>query len=296
VDFTVVVPTYNRPAELAGCVRLLASLDWPKDAYEIVVVDDGGTADLDAALRTATGVVPVRLLAQRNLGPGAARNAGARIARGRWIAFTDDDCRPRPGWLSGLRAALEGGPGVLAGGRTYNQLPGNPYSTASQLVVDAAYAYFNRDRARGRFVASNNAGVDRAEFLAAGGFDETFRVASEDRDLCDRWVWGGRQIVWTDAAVVDHRHELTFPGFVRQHYAYGRGAARYHRMRALRGSGRLWDQLSFQFQWRELLLRPALASPRPAAALALLASWQAANTAGFLREALAGLGRRGCRS
>jgi glycosyltransferase involved in cell wall biosynthesis len=293
VDFTVVVPTYNRPAELAGCVRSLASLEWPKDAYEIVVVDDGGTADLGPALRAAAAAVPVRLLAQENRGPGAARNAGVRIARGRWIAFTDDDCRPRPGWLAGLRAALDGVPDVLAGGRTRNQLPGNPYSTASQLVVDAAYAYFNRDRARGRFVASNNAGVDRAAFLAAGGFDETFRVASEDRDLCDRWVWGGRRIVWTDAAVVDHRHELTFLGFVRQHYAYGRGAARYHRMRARRGSGRLRDQLSFQFQWRELLLRPALASPSPVAALALLASWQAANTAGFLREALARPGRRG---
>jgi glycosyltransferase involved in cell wall biosynthesis len=292
VDFTIVVPTYNRPAELAGCLRSLAALDWPKDAYEVVVVDDGGTCDLGAALGAAAAAVPVRLVAQRNRGPGAARNAGARIARGRWIAFTDDDCRPRPGWLSGLRAALEGGADVLAGGRTRNQLPGNPYSTASQLVIDAAYAYFNRDRDRGRFVASNNAGVDRAEFLAAGGFDERFRVASEDRDLCDRWVWGGRRIVWTDAAVVDHRHELTFPGFIRQHYAYGRGAARYHRMRARRGSGRLRDQLSFQLHWWTLLLRPALASPRPAAALALLASWQAANTAGYLREALARLGRQ----
>ena len=286
MDFTVVVPTYDRPVELAGCVAALAALDYPADRYEVVVVDDGGRAELAAALRSATGRVAVTLRTQPNRGPGAARNAGARAARGRWLAFTDDDCRPRAGWLRGLAAALDGTPGLLAGGRTFNGLQANVYSAASQRVADAAYAYFNRDRSRGRLLASNNMGVWREAFLAAGGFDESFRIASEDRDFCDRWTWGGRRIAWIEGAEVDHLHALTLPGFLRQHYAYGRGAARFHRRRAQRGSGRLWQQLSFQWQWRELLLRPALASSRPAAALALLACWQAANTAGFLRETL----------
>lgn len=292
MDFTVVVPTWNRPAELAGCVEALAALEFPRDRYEVVVVDDGGTSDLDAALQGAAGRVAMTLLTQPNRGPGAARNAGAAKARGRWLAFTDDDCRPRAGWLHGLAQSLAGQPDVLAGGRTFNLLRANAYSAASQRVADAAYAYFNRDRSHGQLLASNNMGVGRVEFLAAGGFDESFRIASEDRDFCDRWSWGGGRIVWTEGAEVDHRHALTLSGFLRQHYGYGRGAARYHRMRRARGSGRLWQQLSFQWRWRELLLRPALDSPNPAAALALLACWQVANTAGFVRESFGARLRR----
>lgn len=286
MDFTVIVPTYERPDELAGCVAALVALDYPHDRFEIVVVDDGGSADLGAALEAGRGRVPITLVHQRNLGPGAARNAGAAVARGGALAFTDDDCRPQPGWLRGLRRALESGPRVLAGGRTFNQLRTNRYAEMSQLILEAAYRYFNRDRGNVRFLASNNMAVDRAEFLEVGGFDERFRIASEDRDLCDRWVFSGGRIVWTDEGHVEHRHVLTLAGFVRQHYAYGRGAARYHRMRRARRSGRLWQQLSFHGHWGELLIRPALASPAPAKALLLLACWQAANTAGFLRETL----------
>jgi glycosyltransferase involved in cell wall biosynthesis len=286
VDFTVVVPTYNRPAELAGCLRSLAALDYSAAGYEVVIVDDGGTVDLTTALQSGAGKMPVRVVAQDNRGPGAARNRGAREARGRWLAFTDDDCRPRTAWLRGLAAALQGGHDLLVGGRTTNQLRDNIHSTMSQVVADAAYAHFNRDPACARFLASNNMGVWRDEFRAAGGFDEQFRVASEDREFCDRWRWRGGRIAWVEGAEVEHRHVLSLERFLRQHYAYGRGAARYHRTRRMRGSGRLWDDFSFQWHWGKLLLRPALATARPAAALALLACWQAANTAGFAREAL----------
>jgi glycosyltransferase involved in cell wall biosynthesis len=292
VDFTVVVPTFNRPEQMAGCLESLAAIDDPCDAYEVLIVDDGGSAELGEVIRCAAPPMETRLLRQTNRGPGAARNTGAREAQGHWLAFTDDDCRPRAGWLNGLRAELEQGQDVLAGGRTTNQLSHNVFSSASQIVVDAAYRYFNRDRRRGRFLASNNMGVWRERLLAVGGFDEQFRPASEDRELCDRWTWRGGRIVWTEDAVVEHSHDLTFESFLLQHYRYGRGAARFHRARAARGTGHILDDISFHWHWVDLLLRPALASNRPVAILALLACWQAANTAGFAREAVSGTWRR----
>ena len=287
VEVTLIVPTFNRPRALAVCLANLTSLEPPPGGFEIVVVDDGSSVDLApvvAAARTST--VNVRLIRQENLGPGAARNRGAREARGQWLAFTDDDCLPRPHWLTSLhRLWQEEGP-VLAGGHTVNGLPANPYSATSQLIVDAAYRYFNDDPRHSRFLASNNLGLSRTAFLEIGGFDESFRIASEDRELCDRWLWRGGRIVFSPEPIVEHRHHLSFAAFLRQHYRYGRGAAKFHQVRAARGVGNLWRDVSFRQRWRELLWVPARATPRPWITVCLLLAWQFANTAGFLRDDL----------
>ncbi|MFN7921606.1 MAG: glycosyltransferase [Bryobacteraceae bacterium] len=294
MDFTVIVPTFNRPSELAGCLESLLALRDPGGGFEVIVVDDAGDATLEPVVQQAAAraSAPVRLLRlPRNQGPGPARNAGAELAEGRWLALTDDDCRPRPDWLAELRPALAAPDAPLAGGRTVNQLKANPYAEATQLIVDAAYAFFNPDPENGRFLASNNLAVERERFRALGGFDPAFRIASEDRDLCDRWRWRGGRIAYAPNAIVEHRHDLDLSGFLRQHYAYGRGAAQYHCTRRVRGSGRMWDDLSFRWRWRDLIVRPALATPWPARMLALMACWQLANTAGFARGALTLPGR-----
>ena len=73
--FSIVVPTYERPAQLAACLAALRALERPGGSIEIVVVNDGGTAlgPLDAG-----GPDPglaIRVLDQPNAGPAAARNA-----------------------------------------------------------------------------------------------------------------------------------------------------------------------------------------------------------------------------
>lgn len=282
MDFTIIVPTYERPDALKACLESLASLNYPQNDFEVIVVNDGGRQELQIP-----AVLPrVRVLHQENQGPGAARNFGARHAAGRWLAFTDDDCRPHPAWLSDLREALRGGEDLLCGGHTVNHLTENPYAATSQLIADAAYHFFNADRARGRFLASNNLAVWRDAFLAAGGFDERFRIASEDRELTARWAHRHGRVVWIDGAQVFHQHDLNFATFFRQHYRYGQGAAWYHAVRSKDGA-RFWDDVSFRARAVELLLRPAMAHHRPLPIVALLVVWQLANTAGFLRGWLA---------
>src|SRR3990172_7747823 len=87
---------------------------------------------------------------QRNAGPASARNTGAAQARGEFLAFTDDDCRPAPDWLRGLALRLTQSPDCVIGGRTTNALPDNPYSSASQLLIDYLYSYYNADPDRAR--------------------------------------------------------------------------------------------------------------------------------------------------
>jgi GT2 family glycosyltransferase len=284
----VVVPTRNRAAALDGCLAALAALDPPAGGFETIVVDDGGDEPLDGLVGPWRGRLELDLVRVAGRGPAAARNVGVSRARAPLLAFTDDDCRPRAGWLRALVARLESAPDALVGGRTVNGLPANAYAAASQLIVDLVYAHYNADPDGARFLASNNLAVRAAALRAAGGFDAAF-TTSEDRELCDRWRAAGGRIVLAPEAVVEHAPPLTLSRFAAQHFGYGRGAHRFHRIRARRGSGRFVDETSFHVRLPALLrANGGRRAPRLAGLLLL---WQAANAAGFFWEAATALGR-----
>jgi GT2 family glycosyltransferase len=264
----------------------LTALESPPGGFEVVVVDDGGGAPLEAALDAARGRADVSLVAAPHRGPASARNAGAARAHGRLLAFTDDDCLVDPGWLLAFDARLAGAPSLLVGGRTLNGLPENPFSSASQSLIDSLYGYYNASPDQARFFASNNVATSRERFEAIGGFDESFPLAAgEDRDLCDRQRHAGGGLAFVPEAVVTHHHRLGLAGFVRQHFNYGRGARRYHERRAQRrGEAFRVEPPRFYF---DLLRHPfrVARGRRAAVLLALTVLAQAANAAGFLRGA-----------
>jgi GT2 family glycosyltransferase len=275
--FSIIVPTWNRPRELQACLGALARLEYPESCFEVIVVDDGSEPALDA---TDFNGLDGRLtwLRQRNAGPAAARNAGADKAQGEYLAFTDDDCMPAPGWLTALARTFQHAPQALVGGCTTNGLPGNIYATASQVIVDAARTYFSATESRLQFFASNNLALRADLFRAMGGFDVSFRT-SEDRDFCDRWVREGSRLVYAPDAVIQHRHDLTLAGFWRQHFGYGKGASHFHRARARRGADPFRPDLSF---YRNVFRYSFTHDERMLSLAALLILWQVANTAGYV--------------
>jgi glycosyltransferase involved in cell wall biosynthesis len=235
--FSVIVPTYNRPRQLTGCLMALARLDYPRDRFEVIVVDDGSDRALDSIIDPFRGVIDITLLRQSNAGPALARNAGAARARGRFLAFTDDDCLPADNWLCAAEARLlAAADPVIVGGRVVNALPANAFATASQLIVDVGCSYHNGDAERARFCTANNFAVAAEPFRALGGFHADFRIAaSEDREFCGRWLHRGQRIVYAPEAVVYHAHELTWRSFWQQHFTYGRGALRLQKIRSREG-------------------------------------------------------------
>ena len=283
-DISVVITTYNRPDKLAGALQALSQQDYPKERFEVIVVNDGGPPPLEHQLRSFDPQLQFRLFSQSNAGPGAGRNTGVAEARGALIAFTDDDCEPRFDWLRALKRAADAAPECLLGGTTVPGFPQVPCSAASQSILDTVYSFYNAQPQDARFFASNNMAVPAGPFRALGGFDARFRVASEDRDLCERWRTAGRRIVHVPDAIVCHCQELSFRRFVRQHFRYGRGASRFHRERMRRGVGRLRDHTGLYRYWREWLLRPWREMPGWSAARLqlLLVTWQVTNAAGFV--------------
>jgi cellulose synthase/poly-beta-1,6-N-acetylglucosamine synthase-like glycosyltransferase len=229
--FSIIIPTYNRPEQLTICLQSLVCLDYPRSRFEVIVVDDGSSTPLENIVGPFCDKFQVILLKQRHAGPAAARNTGAARAKGEFFAFTDDDCIPAPDWLQALAARFATFPGHAIGGRTLNALPHNLYSTASQVIIEAVYAYYNTHPSPMRFFATNNLALPADRFHAIGGFDATF-LTSEDRELCNRWMYHGYPLTYASEALVYHAHMLTFGTFWWQHFNYGRGAFHFHRTRA----------------------------------------------------------------
>lgn len=288
---SVVIPTHNRPRQLGACLGALAKSSYPPERFEVLVVDDGGMPPVTAQV-LPTSNLEVRLHRQQNAGPAAARNAGAALARGSLLVFTDDDCLPGPRWLEALAARAEAQPGHLIGGATINALQDNVFSAASQDLVSYLYEYAleqEADSAWSPFFTSNNLAVPADGFERIGGFDAGFPLAAgEDRDFCDRWSEQGLPMTFAPDARVMHAHRLDLRSFCRQHWNYGRGAFHFHRSRARRGADPVRPQpLTF---YLDLLRFPFDRTSRSRATIqaALLAVSQAMNAAGYCYERISG--------
>lgn len=220
--FSVVVPSNRDPAHIRACLAGLDAQDYPRDGFEVVVVDDGSPARL-APVVAAFDALRARTHTQLRSGPAAARNRGAKVATARFLAFIDDDCVPAADWLTQLADVLVGQPDALVGGAVQNVLD-DRYAEASQSLVQFLAEAWNENSSH-RFFTSNNLAVSRAAFEEIGGFDETFSApGGEDRELCERWHASGHPLVAAPRAVVRHAHAMTFRRFVHQHRNYGRGA------------------------------------------------------------------------
>lgn len=285
--FTVVVPAYNRPEALRSCLQALVGQDFDRGSFEVIVVDDGSPIPLQSVLDSFDSLLFIKCIRQPNSGPATARNVGAAHARGRFLAFTDDDCRPSPSWLTCLAMRISRLPHSLVGGYTANALPANPFSTASQMLIDSMNRFYNANPDSARFVASNNICLSVAQFQSLGGFNPRFRrAAAEDRDLCYRWLEDQRQIVFAPEAQVSHAHHLSLGSFFAQHYHYGSGAFFFRADRARRSRSALQiEPLGFYLGLLIYPLRQPSSQPFLLTAL-LVALAQVANTVGFFREAL----------
>ena len=127
--FFIIVHTFSRP-------KALSRLDYTRDRFEVIVVDDGSALSPEKIVTPFGARMDITLCEDSHAGPAAARNRGASRANGEFLAFTDDDCRPDGRWLRFLAGRLLVDPDSIVGGKTMNALSENPFSSASQLLID----------------------------------------------------------------------------------------------------------------------------------------------------------------
>ena len=280
--FSVIIPTYARPRQLSSCLQAITRLAYPPRRFEAIVVDDGSEKSLKGVVDPFRHRLNLLLLSQPNAGPATARNTGASQARGKFLAFTDDDCIPASDWLKTLAKRFAATPDCAIGGRTLNRLHDNPFSTASQILIDYLYNYYNSDHNQAHFFTSINFALPKDLIHEIGGFDATFsHAAGEDRELCHRWLNYGFQMICASQAVVWHSHSLTWRNFWKQHFNYGRGAFLFQQALARNGCerGRM-EPLSFYLNLMRAPFKLTKGVRAPLLA-ALLFLTQCANAAGY---------------
>lgn len=286
VKFSIIIPTYNRPRQLHNCLSSLVTLNYPRELFEVIVVDDGSRTEQSAVIGTVVRKLDISLVKQKNLGPAAARNVGAKHAKGDFLVFIDDDCYPDVQWLKVLAQQLQKNPQCLIGGRTINALLDNPYAATSQLIFDVVYQHYNANTKHTLFLGANSMAVSVQLFQSLCGFNINFRTA-EDREFCDRWLTQGYSMHYCADAIVYHTHALTLTGFCRQHFNYGRGAYRFHALCASRQSDSRHKAIKLHSNFRNWLVDPLrqLEKSKRLATAALLILWQVVNALGFLWQA-----------
>lgn len=191
--FTVVIPAYKAAHLITDALASVFEQTF-KD-YEIIVINDGSpdTATLEQKLRPYLG--RITYIAQRNRGPGGARNAGILRARGEYIAFLDSDDQWLPQHLAEMVEALEQNPGfdlvyadainfgdcASEGSTTMESNPSEGLATFESLVLEKCS------------VVGSTVVARRQSLIDAGLFDESF-VHGEDFDLWTRLAYRGGRI------------------------------------------------------------------------------------------------------
>lgn len=213
---SVIVPVRNGAASIQECVQAVLAQQGLQTDFELIVVDDG-SSDQTRLLAEAAGA---SVIAQDPLGPAAARNLGARSARGEILAFTDADCAPDPSWLKRLSQPFEETDIVGVKG-AYRTRQRSLVARFVQQEYESKYARLSRLAAID-FIDTYSAAYRRDVFTLNGGFEPAFAVPSvEDQEFSFRLARKGYRMVFAPEAIVYHQHDRSLGEYFKRKFAIG---------------------------------------------------------------------------
>ncbi len=216
ITVSVIIPAYNASATIGKALEALSRQNCFQP-FEVIVVDDGsndGTADIVCSFAS------VKYVCQDNAGPAAARNHGARLARGEYLAFTDSDCVPQEDWISLLMAGFgQLQVGVVAGSYGIS----NPEKWLARCInKEILWRHTHLMPDHPNSFGSYNFCVKKNIFEAVGGFNTSYRWASgEDNDLSYKIIRSGQLIYFQRKALVGHHHPTRVVKYLQEQFRHG---------------------------------------------------------------------------
>jgi glycosyltransferase involved in cell wall biosynthesis len=229
---SAVIPTRNRARLLGDCVASLRAQDYPRDRFEIIVVDDGSTDETPAVVRRFLdqGSPSIRYLRQDHRGANAARNAGIATAKGDPICLVDDDVEAPPGWLRELvSGALRHPEAGAVGGPIRVRFEGKaPRFCGREALAGEAELNLGTEERAVREVNGTNMAIRRWALQAVGGFDPALPLYGDELEWERRLLRAGHFIFYIPSAPLWHRRTQADLGLLKL-------VKRYHR----RGMGHL---------------------------------------------------------
>lgn len=226
--FSIIVPVYNRPDEVAD---LLGSLEAQTARnFEVVLVEDGSTVPCrEQAEQAGARGLDVKYFAKDNEGRSIARNYGMERASGEYFVFFDSDCVIPPAYFATLAKALDERPLDCFGGPDAAH---ESFSVTQKAINFAMTSFLTTGGIRGgkvqleKFVPRTfNMGFSRAVYERVGGFREMF---SEDIDMSTRIRQAGFGIGLLREVPVWHKRRGNLLKFFRQVYVFGMSRITLH--------------------------------------------------------------------
>ncbi len=203
---SVIIPVYNGGDQLSRCIKAVQQSTFT--GWELIIVDDGSCDGSDTLARS----LGTRVFATAGrLGPAAARNMGAKLARGKHLFFTDADCEIHSDTLAQIVKIFQDSPNLDALFGSYDDEP-----AASNFIAQYKNLFHHYVHQRGNEDASTFWGgcgaIKRSCFLTLGGFDvQRYRHPSiEDIELGYRLKIAGGQIQLAKHVQVKHLKAWTF--------------------------------------------------------------------------------------
>jgi glycosyltransferase involved in cell wall biosynthesis len=243
---SVVICTLNRAPYLRGALESLVGQRLPGASWEVLVVDNGSTDDTADVAHAFERTLPLRYLVEPTLGLCHARDTGWREARGRIVAYLDDDAVASPGWLAAVHDVFTREPTTgVAGGpvRPIWEAPPPPWlsdvAARALTIVEWPDGPKRIADVRQEWLAGANMAAPRAVLEAVGGFHPHLdrighnMLSSGDVFLQQQVATRGWAVAYEPAMAVGHvvtRARLTKAWFRRRYFWQGISDAVMHRI------------------------------------------------------------------
>lgn len=232
---SVIIPCYNCAASVGDQLEALADQTFA-GLWEVLLVDNGGTDDLAAAIAPFASRLPgLRVvMADDARGSAHARNVGAKAARGEVLLFADADDVVGVGWLEAMVTALDQHEFVACRMDFEKLNPGGRARSSIQQtgLQDYTYPDFLPHAAGGTL------GVRRELHEQVGGFDTTM-LRLQDTDYCWRIQLAGHDMGFVPDAVIHYRLRETLRDTWRQAFKYGEYNVKLYQLYRNKGMGKL---------------------------------------------------------
>lgn len=213
---SVIIPHRNDSCRLAQCIDALTNQTYPRNAYEIIVVDNYSDNIHKQKLRNINNDYNIVLLNQPKLGSYAARNLGLKHSKGSFIAFTDSDCIPEADWIENcLNAFSKIDNCGFIGGRInlFFKEENNPCSLE---LFDKLFS-LNQEKyiKEKQFGATANLFTSEEVINKVGSFNEKL-FSGGDKEWCLRVKKKLYNIDYCDKAIVRHPARSSFKSMTKK--------------------------------------------------------------------------------
>jgi glycosyltransferase involved in cell wall biosynthesis len=236
-EVSVVIPALNEELMIGRCLEALATLDFPREAFEVIVVDNGSADRTVQVAGAFAGRLRLTVLERPGVRVSAVRNQGAAAARGRILAFLDADCIPPRHWLTAALEHFRQHPRSVIGA------PYRPPPDSSWVATTWELFRERHERRSVTYVSTAGMFLGRSDFLTVGGFDDNLDTA-EDWELCARLREAGVPVaIVPETAVVHLETPQTLVSFFRQERQRGKDVLRV----SLRGMGKARSRKAVAF-------------------------------------------------